>query len=134
MWVDSYRNFGGVWVQGATTGLAVQSGFGHLAFIEEKLHRPQLAYPNWQWGAGIRPKTNLADWERDRLNYQKVTVFGWGDDWKQRFIIIPHWFAAILLAAAGGLSWFRFRFTLRTLLIATTLVAVVLGLVVYAVR
>jgi hypothetical protein len=46
-------------------------------------------------------------------------------------VIVPHWFA---LVAAGSLSaapWFRLRFSLRTLLIATTLIAVVLGLFVW---
>ena len=37
------------------------------------------------------------------------------------------------LAAAPWIRWSR-RFSLRTLLIATTLVAVVLGLIVYAAR
>jgi hypothetical protein len=48
------------------------------------------------------------------------------------FLILPHWllaaFAGFLLAAA----WIRWHFTLRTLLIATTLVAIVLGLIVWA--
>src|SRR3954454_23262722 len=130
LWVDSYRNFGGAWWQSATTGLGVDSGFGHLVFAEEKLHRPQLAYPNWQWGAGRRPKTDLANWEKDILNYHKAMEFGWGDDWRQRFIMIPHWFAAIVFGVAGGLPWLPYRFSLRTLLIATTLVAAVLGLIV----
>ena len=37
-------------------------------------------------------------------------------------------------AAIGAASWSSYRFSLRTLLIATTLVAVVLGLIVWAVR
>jgi hypothetical protein len=44
----------------------------------------------------------------------------------------PHWFTVLLsgtLAAAPWISWQR-RFSLRTLLIATTLIAVVLGIVV----
>ena len=46
-------------------------------------------------------------------------------------------YAIIILGLAiGAFSWipFRWHFRLRTLLIATTLVAVVLGLIVYAVR
>jgi hypothetical protein len=39
-----------------------------------------------------------------------------------------------ILAAIAAVPWIRWRFRLRTLLIATTLVAVVLGLVLYAVR
>lgn len=48
--------------------------------------------------------------------------------------IIPFWLLASLTAFLAPLSWLRWRFTLRTLLIATTLIAVVLGLAVYAAR
>jgi hypothetical protein len=47
---------------------------------------------------------------------------------------IPHWFAAMLCVGMAAAAWFRWRFSLRTLLIATTLIAVVLGLIVWAVR
>jgi hypothetical protein len=43
----------------------------------------------------------------------------------------PHWFAAIVFAALAATPWLRWRFSLRTLLIAMTLVAVALGLVVF---
>jgi len=49
-------------------------------------------------------------------------------------IIAPHAVVAALLTAAGVAPWLRLRFSLRTLLIAMTLVAVGLGLVVYALR
>ncbi len=39
-----------------------------------------------------------------------------------------------IAAALAALPWLRWRFSLRTLLIATTLVAVVLGLIMWAVR
>ncbi len=48
----------------------------------------------------------------------------------------PHWIVALVAALVGALPWalkIR-RFSLRTLLIATTLVAVVLGLAVWASR
>ena len=51
----------------------------------------------------------------------------------RRAVLIPHWFPLLLvaiLAAAPWMSWPK-RFTLRTLLIATTLVAVVLGVIVW---
>jgi hypothetical protein len=48
-------------------------------------------------------------------------------------IAAPHWFVALISVGLGSLPWFR-RFSLRTLLIATTLVAVVLGLIAYATR
>jgi hypothetical protein len=52
-------------------------------------------------------------------------------------IHVPHWFALVgcaAFAAVPWLPWWSNRFSLRTLLIATTLVAVVLGLIVYFAR
>jgi hypothetical protein len=46
----------------------------------------------------------------------------------------PHWFAILIAGAVAVATWIRWRFSIRTLLIATTLVAVVLGAVVYAIR
>ncbi len=53
---------------------------------------------------------------------------------KQIYFAAPYW---LLSSFAGGLaaaSWLPWRFSLRTLLIATTLVAVVLALLVWAAR
>ncbi len=47
---------------------------------------------------------------------------------------VPHWLPAIVFYALAALPWLQWRFTTRTLLIATTLVAVVLGLVVAVLR
>jgi hypothetical protein len=44
-------------------------------------------------------------------------------------IFVPYWFILILLAVLGAAPWLPGRFSLRTLLIATTLVAVALGLI-----
>jgi hypothetical protein len=44
---------------------------------------------------------------------------------------VPYWFFVFLSVVAATTPWIRFRFTLRTLLIAITAVAVVLGLAVY---
>jgi hypothetical protein len=46
----------------------------------------------------------------------------------------PHWFWALTTATVGILPWARVRFSLRTMLIATTLVAVALGLGVWMAR
>jgi hypothetical protein len=43
------------------------------------------------------------------------------------------WLLIILSSSLAPLSWLHWRFSLRTLLIATTLVAVILGAIVYAV-
>ena len=65
-----------------------------------------------------------------------VLGFGSGQELFGPFIDIPQWFPVLLFATLATAPWIRWskRFSLRTLLIATTLVAVVLGLVVYAAR
>ena len=50
------------------------------------------------------------------------------DSW---YIVIPDWFATLATACLAAIPWLPHRFSLRTLLIATTLVAVVLGLIVW---
>ena len=52
-------------------------------------------------------------------------------------MIVPHWFLFLFSAMLSIVPWLRqlsWRFSLRTLLIITTLVAVVLGLAVWAAR
>jgi hypothetical protein len=52
-------------------------------------------------------------------------------------LILPLWFAvtvAGLTSLTSAMPWLHWRYTLRTLLIVTTLVAIVLGLLIYAAR
>jgi hypothetical protein len=81
--------------------------------------------------------THTAIRYREPLGYLKEpnsNIFGWHDD---GLIIIPSNLLPIIIALAccfyPWVYWSK-RFSLRTLLIATTLVAVVLGLVVWAAR
>jgi hypothetical protein len=65
-------------------------------------------------------------WQSDRWNFE------FGEDFSVR---MPLWFLVAMCVGISTLSWLLTgRFSLRTLLIATTLVAVVLGAIVYAVR
>ena len=49
-------------------------------------------------------------------------------------VALPYWFGVLLTVAPAVAPWIRWRFSLRTLLIATTLVAVGLGLIVWLVH
>ena len=61
---------------------------------------------------------------------------GFLSDWHSDlwYVQTPYWFLVALGVILAAASWVRWRFTLRTLLIVTTLVAVVLGLIVWLVR
>ena len=57
--------------------------------------------------------------------------------WKAMWVLhIPDWFLVLTFGVLAGLPWFprSKRFSLRTLLIATTLVAVGLGLIIWAAK
>jgi len=64
----------------------------------------------------------------------------WQDSWHYirnpvyQLVLFPHWFLAGIFAAFAALPMFRWQFSLCTLLIVTTLVAVGLGWIVYAIR
>jgi hypothetical protein len=51
-----------------------------------------------------------------------------------RGITLPHWCLILIASALAAVPWLRWRFSLRTLLIATTLIAVVLGIIVWMSR
>src|SRR3954451_10077109 len=96
---------------------------------------------NGEFGAAYY---RLPIWSHLRLGRQAVTYaredmpgvagFYYGRhpaDHAYTLLLIPLWFMVLLVATAGILPWIRrrsWRFSLRTLLIATTLVAVLLGL------
>ena len=53
------------------------------------------------------------------------------DSW---YIVVPDWFATFAVIVFATVPWLPGRFSLRTLLIATTQVAVVLGIIVWISR
>jgi hypothetical protein len=84
-----------------------------------------------------RRKTALALGNRwdDLLIYRFNNPHGYGV--LRDGVYMPHWFLVVGFAVLSAVPWIEhihWRFTLRTLLIATTLVAIVLGLIVWAVR
>jgi len=60
--------------------------------------------------------------------------FDFQRDQEGLLIKLPHWILVLATASVAVAPWIRWRFTIRTLLFATTLVALVLGAVVYAIR
>jgi hypothetical protein len=90
--------------------------------IERRDPDPRLFFNGYQshdvnLNANLRPKTHLGFCISREANIS--------------FIYFPYWFSILLVTTLAALPWLRWRFSLRTLLIATTLVAVVLGLIVW---
>jgi hypothetical protein len=119
----------------------------------DKVWRPTVTNDGWMvWtfrgrvfgrgGLGMRAPYEI-QWALSRggdeapIDRSKST---YGFSFGPRSYSMPIWFVALVAGAlavipslANKVPWSR-RFSLRTLLVATTLVAVVLGLVVYAAR
>jgi hypothetical protein len=47
---------------------------------------------------------------------------------------VPHWFLILVTASFSALPWVKWQFSLRTLLVVTTIAALLLGAIVYAIR
>ena len=60
-----------------------------------------------------------ADWRK-----KGALGFAYCHDSTVTALIAPHWVPALVFATIAAIPWIHWRFTLRTLLIATTLVAV----------
>jgi hypothetical protein len=91
-----------------------------------------VVFQQLQLDAGLSP----AGWHYTNYGIpeSKPGWFEWKSEAAYWLLAVPNWSLCVLSIACGALPWLRWRFRLRTLLIATTLMAVVLGLAVYASR
>jgi hypothetical protein len=74
----------------------------------------------------------------DAADWRKGGTFGFAcfDDGLVKAVVVPHWLPALLLTVFAVIPWFSrsWRFSLRTLLIATAVVAAALGAAVVGLR
>jgi hypothetical protein len=96
-------------------------------------------------GIEISSETNVTPWTvismpADRY-FQILKDFDdrhsriWGYfHFKHETFVLPFWFLILASMIVGTVPWLRWRYSLRTLLIATTLLAMLLGLAVWATR
>jgi hypothetical protein len=63
-------------------------------------------------------------------------TWGYGSDIDGRYLRFPHWFPVALSATFAAIPWIAWsrRFSIRAMLIGVTVVASLLGAMVYAVR
>jgi hypothetical protein len=107
-----------------TRGIQITSVAGQARFAVIKLNP---AVPHLQnWGLeSCDSKLGYAQSEIEDTSWGFVG--GEIDFWT---IWAPHWFLVLLGVLFAAVPWISRRFSLRTLLIATTLIALVLGLIV----
>ena len=133
LWVRSYRIADGIWcpvsgsdvfglfsAHGTTTAFTNDLRSGYFKGYWEIRHDP-IADPH------------IIDYHlHAHSDYRGAFGFGIIHSPPLLSVGVPHWFLIVLAVSFAVLPWGKWRFSLRTLLIATTLVAVVLGLAVYA--
>jgi hypothetical protein len=130
LWVRSYW-----WVDGFSAPLTSKYYFGAASSpgcIGFAFH-PVWKSSDRDWHFDSVPTERwLENVRHDRLpNISRV----WGTfDFQRYSYIAPDWFVLIVLATLAAVPWLRWRFGLRSLLIGMTLVAVLLGVVIWAIR
>ena len=123
LWVRSFHEID--WVAGplpGSSGFCVMSRIGGLGFV--LLLQPDQA--DRVWVMKTEPIFELKLPYRTALGF--VEYLATPTAYRVR---VPYWFPFLLSAAAAGVPWLRWRFSLRTMLIATTLVAAALGLIMW---
>ena len=125
LWVRSY------WYIDRLSG----RGFGKNDFAEFMTGR---GLTGLVYRRGIYRNDGTSNWRLDSLaatpNYQFPQLGEYRCDSQAGIVMLPNWLSITMAMAVAALPRLRWRFSLRTLLIATMLVAVLLGLIVFAVR
>jgi hypothetical protein len=126
MWVRSYWQADVIGYCGLSESIGLWSESGDIVFKKS-------ASPYQPKGKGLAVESHplpLEFWIRPN------TGFIWRHDRNSQLLNfaagMPDWFALLVAGTLLTLPWLPWRFSLRTLLMVTTLVAVVLGMVIYA--
>jgi hypothetical protein len=122
LWVRSYW-----WTDIVTWGLANGPGYmfgSSSGELSAARFRSRDGAVSLGWHAWTNPADGKRAWSTSKSSNFIGIRYG------TFFTAIPQWFVVTACAAAASAPWMRWRFRLRTLLIATTLVAVGLGLIV----
>ena len=121
LWVRSYQTCDRTSMTSHLFGVSTEGAFIVAWTDDLRYQRFFMTLMNYPSRTSIEPQKGflgfLSDWHSDL--------------W---YVQTPYWFLVALGVILAAAPWLPRRFTLRTLLIATTLVAVLLGLIVYAVR
>src|SRR3954469_18702251 len=132
LWVRSYWRSDVIWCQYSASHAAVcGSRHGSLWAFRIAVAAVGLA---WEM-EGTETASEDDFWADIEQAHEYRGIFGFGifETRRYRQLWAPYWFPILLFIALAAAPWTRWsrRFSLRTLLIATTLVAVLLGLTVY---
>ena len=129
LWVRSY-----VWRDGCyiASRIHLSSCYGQITL--DAALPPYSFEQDWSYWCDSAEST-FRGFGKLEFARRNLLMFSWESFRPFRPCYFPHWSMVVPLAAFAIAPWIRslsLRFSLRTLLIATTLVAVALGLVVWA--
>jgi hypothetical protein len=125
LWVRSYW----VWDLVNATDYSVSSIRGNLSLDKQVAQFPMTGWDSVSLSKDVDEQESDTSPQSDKKTIVTVTTID-----VPRIITLPHNCIALFFATLATIPWIPPRFSLRTLLIAITLVAVVLGLIVWSVR
>jgi hypothetical protein len=117
--------FAGLWVRSYSLSDSIHIGRHKITSLDGNLH----------FDARFRRSTTNVVWETYGFAWMEYYAHDRGSVSPYRHrpgLIIPAWLVVLLAAAVAAAPWFRWtgRFSLRSMLVATALVAAVLGILV----
>lgn len=128
LWVRSYWSVDYVDTSKALHNWHVASRKGEILISESYSPPPPVAVRRWDWNFNY-------EWYYKQNFPERVLLgFQFHHGWDGKRTTVPYWFPVVLSALPIALVWLPWKFSLRTLLIATTFIAVMLGLATYATR
>ena len=125
MWIRSYFKvdgfFGPLWGKKSISTISVQGEFGMCLFLSTRIDHFGLVAPS--------DNREEADWfalprHCTRLGFRRTNEFGY------LIAVVPYWFLCAIPATLAVIPWIPWsrRFSIRTMLIITTLLAILCGL------
>jgi hypothetical protein len=141
LWVRSYSVTDGIHSIHSRGQLAFTSFPGRIRIAQEFSQDPRLAVMQGTDFTSVpmddATKIVLLDkYDKPMLSFLGIKA-AWFSSYRTYTVVIPDWFLTAVFMFAATAPWIRqlkWRFSFRTLLIAMTLLAVVLGLVVWAAK
>jgi hypothetical protein len=136
LWVRSYWRWDTAEGHVGKTEIRLYSASGHLR-LDVSTWDMWGPGPRWDFKSriidygpvGLNPLNSDDPLNRDSgFNYMMNGVFNLSSCRYRSFAWMPFWVPLSLTVMLAAIPWFFWRFSLRTLLIATTLVAAALGL------
>src|SRR5262245_38644037 len=135
LWVRSYWRLDILDYKSARTMTRVISFRGSVGFTFANFSSPfSPEFRGSEFTTGTAQGSNVS--YNDSAGNPLPSFLGFKLDWRSipvagtmmTTVVFPYWFPVYIAAGSAATPWLRRRFSLRTLLIATTLVAVALGM------